>query len=57
MAAATCLSLLSSVIEDAIVPLVVPWIGKHIQVPDWHYREAAVMAFGIYTSFFYLLFS
>jgi importin subunit beta-1 len=46
MAAATCLSLLSSVIADHIVPHVLPWIERHITSADWHYREAAVMAFG-----------
>ncbi|KAJ3414576.1 karyopherin beta [Chytridiales sp. JEL 0842] len=46
MAAATCLSLLSNVITDHIVPHVLPWIETHIQSTDWHYREAAVMAFG-----------
>ncbi|KAI9355075.1 armadillo-type protein [Zopfochytrium polystomum] len=46
MAAATCLSLLASVIETDILGLVVPWVENHINSTDWHYREAAVMAFG-----------
>ncbi|KAI9336184.1 armadillo-type protein [Zopfochytrium polystomum] len=46
MAAATCLSLLASVIETDILSLVVPWVENHINSTDWHYREAAVMAFG-----------
>ncbi|KAJ3191090.1 karyopherin beta [Irineochytrium annulatum] len=46
MAAATCLSLLATVIEDKILIHVIPWVEKHISEGDWHYREAAVMAFG-----------
>jgi importin subunit beta-1 len=46
MAAGTCLSLLSSAVQDAIVPAVIPFIEAHIKSQDWHYREAAVMSFG-----------
>jgi importin subunit beta-1 len=47
MAAATCLSLLASVIKDLIVPQVIPWVEQNIQSTDWHFKEAAVLAFGI----------
>ncbi|KAJ1920173.1 karyopherin Kap95 [Mycoemilia scoparia] len=46
MASATCLSLLAQTVEDAIVPQVIPFVEQNIRNPDWHYREAAVMAFG-----------
>ncbi|CAK5271145.1 unnamed protein product [Mycena citricolor] len=46
MAAGTCLSLLAAAVQDAVVPAVIPFIEAHIKSTDWHYREAAVMAFG-----------
>ncbi|KAJ2775984.1 karyopherin Kap95 [Coemansia nantahalensis] len=46
MAAATCLSLLAQTIGNEIVAPVIPFVEQHIRNPDWHYREAAVMAFG-----------
>ncbi|KAJ2156840.1 karyopherin Kap95 [Coemansia sp. RSA 552] len=46
MAAATCLSLLAQTICNDIVAPVIPFVEQHIRNPDWHYREAAVMAFG-----------
>ncbi|KAF8638413.1 hypothetical protein AX17_002220 [Amanita inopinata Kibby_2008] len=46
MAAGTCLSLLAGAVQDAIVPSVIPFIEAHIKSEDWHYREAAIMAFG-----------
>ncbi|KAF7297087.1 Importin N-terminal domain-containing protein [Mycena indigotica] len=46
MAAGTCLSLLASAVQDAVVPAVIPFIEAHIKSTDWHHREAAVMAFG-----------
>ncbi|KZT37128.1 ARM repeat-containing protein [Sistotremastrum suecicum HHB10207 ss-3] len=46
MAAGTCLSLLAQAVQDAVVPSVIPFIESHIKLPDWHKREAAVMAFG-----------
>ncbi|KAJ2842410.1 karyopherin Kap95, partial [Coemansia brasiliensis] len=46
MAAATCLSLLAQAIGNDIVAPVIPFVEQHIRNPDWHYREAAVMAFG-----------
>ena len=46
MAAATCLSLLASVLGNDVIPLVLPFVEQHIRSADWHYREASVMAFG-----------
>ncbi|EJD36187.1 karyopherin Kap95 [Auricularia subglabra TFB-10046 SS5] len=46
MAAGTCLGLLSQAVCDAIVQQALPFIEVNIKNPDWHYREAAVMAFG-----------
>lgn len=46
MAAGTCLTLLAQTVADAIVPDVIRFIETNIKAPDWHQREAAVMAFG-----------
>jgi importin subunit beta-1 len=46
MAAGTCLALLASAVQDAIVPSVIPFIEANIRNDDWHNREAAVMTFG-----------
>jgi len=46
MASGTCLSLLASCCEDAIVPFVLPFVEQNIINQDWRYREAAVMSFG-----------
>jgi len=46
MAAGTCLNLLAGAVQDAIVPVVIPFIEAHIKSDDWHKREAAVMTFG-----------
>jgi len=46
MAAGTCLSLLALAVNDTIVQAVIPFIETNITSPDWHFREAAVMAFG-----------
>ncbi|KAF8720311.1 hypothetical protein AX14_011024 [Amanita brunnescens Koide BX004] len=46
MAAGTCLSLLAGAVQDSIVPTVIPFIEAHIKSDDWHFREAAIMAFG-----------
>lgn len=46
MAAGTCLGLLAQAVADTIVPAVIPFIEGNIRSGDWHYREAAVMAFG-----------
>ena len=44
--AAWCLAAIATVIEDDIAPFVVPWVQQNIQAPDWHLKEAAVMAYG-----------
>lgn len=46
MAAATCLSLLATCVEDDIVAPVLPFVEGNINNPDWTFREAAIMAFG-----------
>jgi importin subunit beta-1 len=46
MAAATCLSLLAAASEDSIVQPILSYVEANIQSPDWHLREASVMAFG-----------
>jgi importin subunit beta-1 len=46
MAAGTCLSLLASAVQDPVVTAVIPFIEANIKSQDWHFREAAVMAFG-----------
>jgi len=46
MAAATCLSYIANTVGDLIVPEVVPFVTQHINNENWHYREAAAMAFG-----------
>lgn len=45
-AASVCLMLLATCCENEIVPHVLPFIMKHINDPNWRYREAAVMVFG-----------
>jgi importin subunit beta-1 len=46
MSAGTCLALLAQAVDDAIVPVVLPFIETNIKNEDWHLREAAVMVFG-----------
>ena len=46
MSAGTCLTLLAQTVNDAIVVPIIPFVESNIRNPDWHYREAAVMAFG-----------
>lgn len=45
-AAGVCLMLLSSCVEDEIVQHVMPFINENIKHANWHFRDAAVMAFG-----------
>jgi len=45
-AAGVCLMLLSSCIEDDIIPHVMPFINDNIKSNNWQFRDAAVMAFG-----------
>lgn len=46
MAAGTCLSLLAQAVRNGIVTPIIPFVESNIKNPDWHGREAAVMAFG-----------
>ncbi len=48
MAAATCLSLYAGCVRDDIlkVPTLLRFIEENLASVDWHFREAAVMAFG-----------
>ena len=45
-AASICLRLLAQTVRDPVVSHVMPFITSHINSPDWHLKEAAVMAFG-----------
>lgn len=45
-AAGVCLSLMASVCEDAIVPLVFPFVLSNLANEDWRARDAAIMALG-----------
>nr|CAB3260072.1 importin subunit beta-1-like [Phallusia mammillata] len=45
-AAGVCLMLLTTLCEDDVLPLVVPFVTEHITNTDWRFRDAAVMAFG-----------
>lgn len=48
MAAATCLSLYASVVADDLLklPALRRFIEENLASTDWHFREAAVLAFG-----------
>uniref|UniRef100_A0A914D9W3 Importin N-terminal domain-containing protein n=1 Tax=Acrobeloides nanus TaxID=290746 RepID=A0A914D9W3_9BILA len=45
-AAAVCITLLAQCTQDAIVEQILPFITQHFGNDNWHYREAAIMAFG-----------
>ncbi len=38
--------MVASLARDDIVPIVIPFVTANITNPNWHQREAAVMAFG-----------
>jgi len=44
--AAMCLGFLSQCLHNDILPYILPFIEKNINSPDWHRREASVLAFG-----------
>lgn len=48
MAAATCLSLYAGCVRDGLLSLgpLLKFIEQNLSSTDWHFREAAVMAFG-----------
>uniref|UniRef100_A0A914EA66 Importin subunit beta-1/Transportin-1-like TPR repeats domain-containing protein n=1 Tax=Acrobeloides nanus TaxID=290746 RepID=A0A914EA66_9BILA len=45
-AAAVCITLLAQCTQDAIVEQIWPFIAQHFGNDNWHYKEAAIMAFG-----------
>lgn len=45
-AAAVCLQLLATICQDKIVDEILPFVTGNIGSQDWHYKEAAVLAFG-----------
>jgi len=45
-AAGVCLSLMANYCEDAIVPLVMPFVREHLQNPQWQWKDAAIVALG-----------
>ncbi|OTB04686.1 hypothetical protein M426DRAFT_150492 [Hypoxylon sp. CI-4A] len=45
-AAYQCLSLYASAVGANIIPPVIQFVEAHLRSEDWHYREAAVAAFG-----------
>lgn len=44
-AGALCLSLITKVIKEAVCDFTLDFISKNIKNTDWHYREAAIIAF------------
>lgn len=44
-AAGTCLSRIAHVVGDKIVTVIFPFIQANLNNPDWHYKEAATLAF------------
>jgi importin subunit beta-1 len=45
MAGQICLSLISLTVEDAVVPVIMPFVQQNIQNENWRLRDAAIMAF------------
>jgi|EP00970_Alexandrium_tamarense_P004265 importin subunit beta-1 len=45
MSGATCLTLVANTVEDAVVPVIMPFVQQNIQSDNWRNREAATMAF------------
>ena len=45
MASATCISLITTTVQDKVVPVIMPFVTQYIQSDNWRYREAAIMAF------------
>jgi importin subunit beta-1 len=45
MAGHICLTLISQTVEDAVVPVIMPFVNQNIQNESWRLRDAAIMAF------------
>ncbi|KAL9087407.1 MAG: hypothetical protein Q9165_006704 [Trypethelium subeluteriae] len=45
-AAYQCLTLYSQAVQNSIVPPIIVFLEKYFRSDDWHYRDAAVSAFG-----------
>lgn len=45
MAGQLCLTSISQTVEDAVVPVVMPFINQNITSADWRYKDAAILAF------------
>ena len=54
-AAGVCLMLLATCTEDDIVAHVLPFVKDNIKSANWRSRDAAIMAFGTFQIFFYLM--
>ena len=47
-AAGVCLSLVAGCCEDALLPIVCPFVLENLVNEDWRLRDAAIMALGKY---------
>lgn len=47
MASATLMESMARTIEDSIVDMVLPFVTQNINNTNWHFKEAAIMAFGM----------
>jgi importin subunit beta-1 len=45
MAGHVCLTCISQTVEDAVVPVIMPFVQQNIQNESWRLRDAAIMAF------------
>lgn len=45
-AASVCLMLIAQCVPTEILPHVIPFVAQNIGSPDWHYKDAACIAFG-----------
>jgi importin subunit beta-1 len=43
---ATCLEIIAYTLRDNILELIFPFITSNVNNPNWHFREASIMAFG-----------
>lgn len=54
-AAGVCLMLMATCCEDDVVAYVLPFVQSNIRNADWRFRDAAVMAFGMYLITLFIL--